>query len=97
VLKEWHAFSRNVKVVTEDVAFYRMYNHLSCSAFGHLDGIHTAIRSNNQMLSLSDAQIRFERGTEMHAKSHQVVEEVSSAYVCRQWLIFVRVDAKGKF
>lgn len=52
-----------------------LFHELLCS-FGHLDGVNATVRSGNQAFNLPDAHIRFERATELRAKSGENIEEV---------------------
>ncbi len=76
MFEEWTSVPRVVEVLQSKMSF--TYDKFCVrSAFGHLDGIHATLRScNNQIVSVSDAHIRFERITEMKPKSSAVVEEV---------------------
>ncbi len=47
------------------------------SCFGHLDGINSVVRVGNQQFPINDTHIRFERVTEVKAKTTENVEEVS--------------------
>lgn len=50
--------------------------HELLSAFGHLDDLNAYIRYGNQMYPVADAHIRFERSTEVKARSVAVVDQV---------------------
>eukprot|EP01038_Epipyxis_sp_PR26KG_P005036 gene5036-7027_t len=50
--------------------------HELLSAFGHLDGINAIVRSGAQNYSLPDTHVRFERVTEMRARTGDVIEEM---------------------
>ena len=49
---------------------------LCSSAFGHLDSPNASIRTGGQIFQVSEANIRFERVSEVVQKSSGVVEEV---------------------
>lgn len=53
--------------------------HELLSAFGHLDGVNTTIRSSHNPVHVSDAHIRFERITEVKAKTSYTIEELMRA------------------
>ena len=48
-------------------------------AFSHLD-LNSSVRSGNQVIHITDAHIRFERGTELIQKTPGTVEEVHDMY-----------------
>lgn len=53
--------------------------HELLSCFGHLSGLNSIIRmTNGSSISVSDAQIRFERVTEVRPKPSENVEQVSN-------------------
>lgn len=49
---------------------------ISNSAFGSLDGINAAVRTNGQVFGLADAHIRFERASEVDQKSGDQIEDL---------------------
>ena len=52
-----------------------MLLHELFSAFGHLDSINASIKAGQQIVTISDAHIRFERVTELKAKSSNSIED----------------------
>jgi hypothetical protein len=60
---------------------------ICCSCFGQLDGVNSIIRVGQQVLSVPDGHIRFERITETKFKSSEIVEEVS-IFDCSRVLSF---------
>jgi len=68
-----------VTVTTAEVETISLKNgllfHEVLSSFGHLDGVNTDVRSGNQTISISNAHIRFERYSELAAKSAGTLEE----------------------
>ena len=68
-----------VAVTTAEVETISLKNgllfHELLSSFGHLDGVNTDVRSGNQTIIISNAHIRFERYSELVAKSAGTLEE----------------------
>ena len=50
--------------------------HEILSGFGKLEGANATIRSTNSQIEINDANIRFERGTEVRSKNAGGIEEL---------------------
>ena len=50
--------------------------HELLSAFSHVDGVNSLLRLPGMNINVTDCHLRFERSTEMHEKSAEILEQL---------------------